>query len=223
MPRRRAKTASAAAPRRRLTAGQRRESILLVSRHAFAARGYEGVRTQDLAAVAEVSEALLYQHFTNKAELYCEVVRISSEALRERMAAAVADAPASERLERGLAAFVEFVSDRSRGWPLLSDHVSDPEIASFQRQERASALAPLVELLRQESRAPSGAASRRKLDELAEVLAGGAEALANWWAQNPKAKRGADPVALLTGIAREGLRSLGGAREGSSSRKARRK
>ena len=62
--------------RRRISGDERRESILQLTSRAFAERGYDGVRTAELAESAGVSEALIYQHFRTKAELYHAAVEM---------------------------------------------------------------------------------------------------------------------------------------------------
>ena len=71
--------------RRRISGGERRESILALTSRAFAERGYDGVRTAELAKSAGVSEALIYQHFRTKAELYRAAVDRSAEILEDRL------------------------------------------------------------------------------------------------------------------------------------------
>src|SRR5215468_9826487 len=56
--------------RRRLASADRRESILVAATHAFAAEGFGGARTRQIARAAGVSEALLFRHFPTKAVLY---------------------------------------------------------------------------------------------------------------------------------------------------------
>ncbi len=59
---------------RRLAHADRRSSILEAATTAFAARGYDGARTLEIAQAAEVSEALLYRHFPSKEALYAAVL-----------------------------------------------------------------------------------------------------------------------------------------------------
>ena len=192
---------SAPARGRRLPAQPRRESILEVARHAFAARGYDGLRTQEIAKAAGVSEALIYQHFTIKRELYEEVVDRSATALRETLGGATTGSAKGERLERGLEAFVEFVADRSSGWSLLVSRVGDPEVLAHQRAAHRSCIEALTELFVAESQ---GDRSRRQLEQLAEAIGGGAEALATWWSEHPKASR-AEGLSMLVDFARRSL------------------
>ena len=74
-----------AEPRRRISGDERRESILQLTSRAFAERGYDGVRTAELAESAGVSEALIYQHFRTKAELYRAAVDRSADIFEERI------------------------------------------------------------------------------------------------------------------------------------------
>ena len=59
---------------RRLTHADRRCSILEAATAAFAARGYDGARTLEIAREAGVSEALLYRHFPSKQALHDAVL-----------------------------------------------------------------------------------------------------------------------------------------------------
>lgn len=54
----------------RMTAGDRRDAIVLAAAPLFAAKGFDAVTTREVAEAAGVSEALLYRHFDNKAALY---------------------------------------------------------------------------------------------------------------------------------------------------------
>ena len=55
---------------RRLKQADRRRSILEAATAAFAARGFDGARTREIAEAAGISEALLYQHFPSKQALH---------------------------------------------------------------------------------------------------------------------------------------------------------
>jgi AcrR family transcriptional regulator len=196
--------------RRRISGGERRESILALTSRAFAERGYDGVRTAELAKSAGVSEALIYQHFRTKAELYRAAVDRSADILEDRLSSAAGPpGSAEERLERGVNAFLEFVSDASNAWRVLALHVSDPELADYQRSLRSRATGALAGLLASDPRA-SGL-ERGQLEQLSEVIVGGAEALANWWSQNPRVER-AELASLLTTFAWSGFEQLVGSR-----------
>jgi len=61
----------------RLSAEERRQSILAAAVPLFAQRGFKGTTTKEIARAAEVSEALLYRHFPNKETLYREIKDIT--------------------------------------------------------------------------------------------------------------------------------------------------
>jgi AcrR family transcriptional regulator len=195
-------------PRRRISGDERRESILQLTSRAFAERGYDGVRTAELAESAGVSEALIYQHFRTKAELYRAAVDRSAEIFHERLGPAIADgAPVEQRLERGIDAFFGFVAEPGNAWTVLTLNVSDPELADYQRELRGRATGALADVLAFDPRAASSGLDRKELEQLAEIIAGGAEALATWWSQNSKADR-AELVSLLVGFVWSGFDRL---------------
>lgn len=62
-------------PRKRIPATERKGLILEAARKVFAESGYEGAKTQRIAAVAKISEALVYRHYPSKEALYRAVLR----------------------------------------------------------------------------------------------------------------------------------------------------
>jgi AcrR family transcriptional regulator len=79
------------ARRTRLTAGQRRETILTAATEVFAASGYRAGKVSDVAARIGVTEPVIFQNFGSKAALFAAVldrladdVRASLDALTEQ-------------------------------------------------------------------------------------------------------------------------------------------
>ena len=60
--------------RLRMTGPQRREQLLEVGRKLFADKGFEGTSVEEIAARAEVSKPVVYEHFGGKEGLYAVVV-----------------------------------------------------------------------------------------------------------------------------------------------------
>jgi AcrR family transcriptional regulator len=58
----------------RLSAEERRHSIVDAVREVFAEKGFDGTTTRELAKAAGVSEALLYKHFPSKESLYAAML-----------------------------------------------------------------------------------------------------------------------------------------------------
>lgn len=61
-------------PRARMTGKQRREQLLDVGRRLFAEKGFEGTSVEEIAATAQVSKPVVYEHFGGKEGLYAVVV-----------------------------------------------------------------------------------------------------------------------------------------------------
>ena len=85
--------------------GATRERILDAAIACFSARGFDGVRTREIAAEAGVAEKTLFQHFGSKAELFTQalqpmVMKLSGpEALTEVLAVLIApDASLRDKL-----------------------------------------------------------------------------------------------------------------------------
>ena len=71
---------TARARRTRLTAEQRRESILKAATEVFAATGYRAGKVSDVAARVGVTEPVIFQNFGSKAALYAAVLdRVATE------------------------------------------------------------------------------------------------------------------------------------------------
>jgi AcrR family transcriptional regulator len=74
----------------RMKSEDRREEILRAAVRLFAEKGFRGTTTRELASTVGVSEPVLYQHFSNKNELYRAIIEVKarealqgSEKLRE--------------------------------------------------------------------------------------------------------------------------------------------
>jgi TetR/AcrR family transcriptional regulator len=58
-----------------MTGEERRGLIVSTAFDLFARNGFRGTTTRELAHAVGVSEPVLYQHFSNKRELYCAIVQ----------------------------------------------------------------------------------------------------------------------------------------------------
>lgn len=84
--------------RKRISGADRRSSILEAARSVFAERGYEGAKTQQIAAAAKVSEALVYRHFPSKMALYRAVLRQLIREQNENFASLGLPGPSTQSL-----------------------------------------------------------------------------------------------------------------------------
>jgi TetR/AcrR family transcriptional regulator len=67
------------AQRRRVSSNARRDQILRVARAVFAVKGFRGTTTKEIAAAAGVTEALVFQHFATKQDLYRSILEAKVE------------------------------------------------------------------------------------------------------------------------------------------------
>jgi TetR/AcrR family transcriptional regulator len=59
--------------RKRFSSQERRNQLLGIAVKLFSQRGFEGTTTKSIAAAAGVSEAVIFQHFKNKEDLYASI------------------------------------------------------------------------------------------------------------------------------------------------------
>jgi len=58
----------------RMSAGERREQLIDVARTLFAERGYDATSIEEIAASAQVSKPVVYEHFGGKEGLYAVII-----------------------------------------------------------------------------------------------------------------------------------------------------
>ena len=123
---------------RRMTAGERREQILHVALRVFAAGGYIGTTTDQVARAAGVSQPYVVRLFGGKQQLFAEVYARASQRVVEALAA-VGPGPDAKR-EMG-EAYVGLLADRDLLLLLLHGFASgsEPEIGRLARHTLSEA------------------------------------------------------------------------------------
>jgi AcrR family transcriptional regulator len=184
----------AAPTRRRLTAEERRTTILDAALRAFSQKGYHATSLDDVAGEASVSKALIYEHFASKQELYADLIARNAWELTQRVAGALVGVEVEsgvKRLAIGLEAFFAFVEERRDAWRMLFRDASDPETSAVLGRMVEQVTVEVTGLISQDpgARQLAGTADDRALRLLAEMLVGGVQSMANWWADNPEAPR----------------------------------
>ena len=74
-----------------MTAGERREQILLVAMKLFGKRGFEGTTTKNIASAAGVSEATVFKYFKSKEDLYAAILDYKACSIAENDPYEIAD------------------------------------------------------------------------------------------------------------------------------------
>lgn len=112
--------ASAKKPARsRMTAAERREQLIDIARKVFAERGFDGASVEEIAARAEVSKPVVYEHFGGKEGLYAVVVDREVRQLLDMMRAALSQGSARMLLEQAAVALLDYIEQSSDGFRIL--------------------------------------------------------------------------------------------------------
>jgi AcrR family transcriptional regulator len=114
-------TSSAARPRVRMTGPERRQQLLEVARELFGQRGYEATSIEEVAARADVSKPVVYEHFGGKEGLYDVVVDREMRVLLERFQSALSSGgQPRELLERAALALLDYIEEDTDGFRVLT-------------------------------------------------------------------------------------------------------
>ena len=129
-----------AAKRTRMSASERREQLIIVARGLFAERGFDATSVEEVAARAQVSKPVVYEHFGGKEGLYAVVVDREITTISAAISSAITDpaggtavAPDAEDLgtpdapgsasriaERAALALLSYIEDSPDGFRILS-------------------------------------------------------------------------------------------------------
>jgi AcrR family transcriptional regulator len=114
-------TSSAGRARVRMTGAQRRQQLLDVGRELFGQRGYEATSIEEIAARADVSKPVVYEHFGGKEGLYAVVVDRELQLLLDRFNSALS-APGHPRelLERAALVLLQYIEEDTEGFRVLT-------------------------------------------------------------------------------------------------------
>lgn len=108
------------ATRARMTAHQRREQLLEVSRGLFAEKGFDGTSVEEIAARAEVSKPVVYEHFGGKEGVYAVVVDREIQTLTGALSDALAAGGHPKVLVESCAlALLGYIEDNEDGFRIL--------------------------------------------------------------------------------------------------------
>ena len=170
-----------------MSAQQRREQLLSVGKALFASRGYEAVTVEEIAAAAEVSKPVVYEHFGGKEGLYAVVVDREMSALLDGITSSLTNNRSRVRIERVALALLTYVEERTDGFRIM---IRDSP-ASISSGTYSSLLNDAVS---QVSSILAGDFSRRGLDPdlaplYAQALVGSVSMTAQWWLDTREPKK----------------------------------
>ena len=114
-------TGSAPRPRVRMTGAQRRAQLVDIGRELFGQKGYEATSIEEVAARADVSKPVVYEHFGGKDGLYAVVVDRELQLVLDRFTTALS-APGRPRelLERAALVLLDYIEEDTAGFRVLT-------------------------------------------------------------------------------------------------------
>jgi AcrR family transcriptional regulator len=142
--------------RARLDVDERRARLLALGLEIFGRRGYDSISIDDIAHRAGMSRGLLYHYFRNKRGFYVETIRFAAEQLRERIHPDPG-LPPRQRLERGIAAYLDYVADYADAYTTLvrgGGAGDDDEVRAIIEATRTGIIADMVERIGVEGETP---------------------------------------------------------------------
>lgn len=182
--------------RRRLSSAQRREQLLALALEEFGRRGFHLTQMEHVAATAQVSKALLYQHFSSKEQLFAEVTAAIVGGLTERLGAAVlAEQDSLDRIRAMVRVLFDHAEEEPQGWALLVRHLDKPEVGAPLRGLRDRLGSSFADLLLAHRRAdpelsPAAlAVNEQRAGLLVPLLYGSLFSLVSWWLEHPDTPR----------------------------------
>ncbi len=108
-------------PRVRMTGAQRREQLLDIGRELFGEKGYEATSIEEIAARADVSKPVVYEHFGGKEGLYAVVVDRELQLVLDRFTSALSDpGRPRELLERAALVLLDYIEEDTLGFRVLT-------------------------------------------------------------------------------------------------------
>jgi AcrR family transcriptional regulator len=189
-----------------MTASQRREQLLTVSRVLFAEKGFEGTSVEEIAARAEVSKPVVYEHFGGKEGIYAVIVDREIQGLTSALTGALsAGGHPKVLLERTALALLTYIETSEDGFRIL---VRDSPVA----QATGTFSSLIGDVATQVEHLLADQFKRRGLDPrvapiYAQMLVGMVALTGQYWldARSPKK---ADVAAHLVNLAWNGLSGM---------------
>lgn len=102
-----------------MTGKERRQQLLDIGRRLFAERGFEGTSIEEIAAQADVSKPVVYEHFGGKEGLYAVVVDREVERLLTTVTSLLDGEHSKPKFEAAAAALLRYIDENADGFRIL--------------------------------------------------------------------------------------------------------
>ncbi len=189
----------------RMSGQERREQLLDVGRKLFAEKGFDAVTVEEIAAKADVSKPVVYEHFGGKEGLYAVVVDREMNHLLAAISDALTSGNARVLVEQAALALFDYIDEYPDGFRIL---VRDSPVS----QQTGSFASLIIDVAAQvEHLLAAEFAAHRINTKLApmysQMLVGMVALTGQWWLDVRKPKKD-EVVAHLVNLAWSGLENL---------------
>ena len=188
-----------------MTGKERREQLLDIGRRLFAERGLDGTSIEEIAARADVSKPVVYEHFGGKEGLYAVVVDREVERFIAMATRLLAGEDTMEKFEVAAVELLRYIEDNSDGFRILVRD-SNPSSGSGTFASLISDIASQVEYILGDVFTQRGY-DPKLAPMYAQMLVGMVAVTGQWWldARKPKLE---EVAAHLVNLAWNGLSQL---------------
>jgi AcrR family transcriptional regulator len=162
-----------------MTGKERREQLLDVGRRLFAERGLEGTSIEEIAARADVSKPVVYEHFGGKEGLYAVVVDREVERFIGLATRLLSGHDTMEKFEVAAVELLRYIQDNSDGFRILVRD-SNPSSGSGTFASLISDIASQVEYILGDVLAERGY-DPKLAPMYAQMLVGMVAFTGQWW------------------------------------------
>jgi AcrR family transcriptional regulator len=171
-----------------MTGRERREQLLDVGRALFAEKGFEATSIEEIAARANVSKPVVYEHFGGKEGLYAVVVDREMSDLLDRLTSALSAEHPRKLVEQAALALLTYIEEQTDGFRILS---RDSPVAGTGGGTFSSLLNDIAS---QVEHILSREFAQRKISTklapmYAQMLVGMVALTGQWWLEERKPKR----------------------------------
>ena len=176
----------------RMSGQERREQLLDVGRKLFAEKGFESVSVEEIAAKANVSKPVVYEHFGGKEGLYAVVVDREMNHLLGSISDALTAGNARALVEQAALALFDYIDEYPEGFRIL---VRDSPVS----QQTGSFASLIIDVASQVEHLLAAMYS--------QMLVGMVALTGQWWLDVRKPKKD-EVVAHLVNLAWSGLEHM---------------